>query len=155
MKRQTIRKVILFISFILFQSFLLFHLFFSPVLVIFAAAQGVINGSLVMFLLLFLTSLFFGRTFCGWVCPGSGLNELCALATTKKAPLGKYRKAKYIISGVWLSVITLLAFNAGGFHTLDMFYGTGTSTLSQELIMFFGVIALIVPAAFAIGTRAN
>jgi ferredoxin-type protein NapH len=155
MRRQTGRKILLTASFILFQTFLLFHLFFSPVLVIFAASQGVINGSLVIFILLFLTSLFFGRAFCGWVCPGSGLNELCALATTKRAPGGSYRKAKYVVSGIWLSAIALLALNAGGFHTIDLFYGTDSSTLTQELIMFFGVIAMIAPAAFVIGTRAN
>jgi len=155
MRRQTIRKVALFISFVLFQSFLLFHLFFSPVLVIFAAAQGVINGSLVIFILLFITSLFFGRAFCGWVCPGSGLNELCALVTAKRAPGGKFRKTKYVVSGIWLSIIALLALSVGGFHSIDLFYGTGSSTLTQELIMFFGVIALIAPAALVVGTRAN
>jgi ferredoxin-type protein NapH len=155
MRRQTGRKIFLTVSFILFQTFLLFHLFFSPVLVIFAASQGVINGSLVIFVLLFLTSLFFGRAFCGWVCPGSGLNELCALVTTKRASGGNFRKTKYAISGVWLSIIALLALSVGGFHSIDLFYGTGISTLTQEIIMFFGVIAMIVPAALVIGTRAN
>lgn len=155
MERQTYRRVLLVVSFVLFQSLLLFHLFFSPVLVIFAASQGIVNGSLVIFTLLFLSSLFLGRGFCGWVCPGSGLNELCAAATNKKAPGGRLQKAKYVISGVWLSAIALLAIRAGGFHSVDLFYGTGSSTITQELIMFFGVIALIVPAAFIVGTRAN
>ena len=154
-KRQTIRKILLVVSFILFQSLLIFHLFFSPVLVIVAASQGVVNGSLVIFILLFLASLFLGRAFCGWVCPGSGLNELCAAATKRRAPGGRFQKAKYLISGVWLSAIILLALWAGGFHSIDIFYGTGSSTITQEFIMFFGVIALIVPAAFLIGTRAN
>ncbi len=155
MKRQTVRKVLLLVSFVLFQALLIFHLFFSPVLVIFAASQGIVNGSLVIFILLFLSSLFFGRGFCGWVCPGSGLNELCAAATNKRAQAGRFRKAKYVISGVWLSAIVLLAIRAGGFRLIDLFYGTGSSTVTQELIMFFGVIAMIVPAAFLVGTRAN
>ena len=155
MKRQTARKALLVISFLLFQSLLMFHLFFSPVLVILAASQGIVNGSLVIFILLFLSSLFLGRAFCGWVCPGSGLNELCAAATKKRAPGGSFRKAKYVVSGVWLSAIVLLALSAGGFHSLDLFYGTGSSTIAQELIMFFGVIVMIVPAVFVVGTRAN
>jgi polyferredoxin len=154
-KRQTARKTVLVISFLLFQGFLLFHLFFSPVLVILAASQGVVNGSLVIFILLFLSSLFLGRAFCGWVCPGSGLNELCAVATKKRAPSGSFRKAKYVISTVWLSAIVLLALRAGGFQSIDLFYGTGSSTITQELVMFFGVIAIIVPAAFIVGARAN
>jgi len=155
LRRQTIRRVILVISFLLFQSFLMFHLFFSPVLVIFAASQGVVNGSLVIFIILFLSSLFLGRTFCGWICPGSGLNELCVVATKRRALGGRFLKAKYVVSGVWLAAIALLAFSAGGFQSIDLFYGTGSSTITQELIMFFGVIAIIVPAAFLIGTRAN
>lgn len=155
MKRQTIRKALLLVSFVLFQALLIFHLFFSPVLVILAASQGVVNGSLVIFILLFLSSLFFGRAFCGWICPGSGLNELCAAATNKRVPGGRFRKAKYVISGVWLSAIALLVLRAGGFQSIDLFYGTGSSTITQELIMFFGVIAIIVPAAFLIGARTN
>lgn len=154
-KRQTVRRVLLVISFLLFQSLLMFHLFFSPVLVLFAASQGVVNGSLVIFILLFLSSLFLGRAFCGWICPGSGLNELCAVGTKKRAAGGSFRRAKYVISGVWLSAIALLALGAGGFHSIDLFYLTGSSTITQELIMFFGVIAMIVPAAFLVGTRAN
>jgi ferredoxin-type protein NapH len=152
---QVARKAILVLSYILFQMFLIFHLFFSPVLVIFAASQGIVNGSLVMFFLLFLSSLFLGRAFCGWVCPGSGLNELCSFATKKRVPGGKFRRAKYAISGIWLSAIALLFIAAGGVHSIDIFYGTGSTTLIQEVIMFVGVIAIIVPAAFLIGPRSN
>jgi polyferredoxin len=60
-----------------------------------------------------------------------------------------------VISGVWLSAIVLLAIRAGGFRSVDLFFGTGSSNIAQELIMFFGVIAMIVPAAFLVGTRAN
>jgi ferredoxin-type protein NapH len=154
-RNQTIRKFLLIISFLLFQVFLIFHLFFSPVIVIVAASQGIVNGSLLMFILLFLTSLFLGRAFCGWICPGSGLNELCAFGTNKRVSGGKFRKAKYVISGVWLAAIALLAIGAGGFHSIDLSYATGSSTVIQEVIMFFGVIALIVPAAFVVGTRTN
>ena len=155
MKRQITRRALLLVSFVLFQSLLIFHLFFSPVLVIVAASQGVVNGSLVIFVLLFLSSLFLGRAFCGWLCPGSGLNELCAAATNKRVPGGRFQKAKYMISGVWLSAIALLSLRAGGFHSVDLFFGTETTAITQELIMFFGVIAIIVPAAFLVGTRTN
>jgi polyferredoxin len=155
MRRQKIRKAVLFVSFVMFQAFLMFHLFFSPVLVIFAASEGIVNGSLVIFVLLFLSSLFLGRSFCGWVCPGSGLNEVCAATTSKRVSSASVGKAKYVVSGIWLSAIVLLAVRAGGFSSVDLFYGTGSSTVIQELIMFFGVLAMIVPAAFIVGTRAN
>jgi ferredoxin-type protein NapH len=154
-KRQMVRRFILIASFVLFQTFLIFHLFFSPVLGLAAASQGVVNGSLVIYILLVLASLFFGRAFCGWVCPGAGLNELCAVFTKKRAVPGRFTGMKYVISGVWLSGIAILTVSAGGFHSIDLLFGTSESTVIQEVIMFFGVILMIVPAAFAVGTRAN
>ena len=108
-----------------------------------------------MYILLFLSSLFVGRAFCGWVCPGGGLNEICAVVTRKRVSGRSVGKAKYVISAVLLSAIVLLAARAGGFQSVDLFYGTGSSTITQELIMFFGALAMILPAAFAVGTRAN
>jgi hypothetical protein len=64
-------------------------------------------------------------------------------------------KGKYLISGVWLSIILLLIIAAGGVRSIELFFGTGSSNVTQELIMFFGVVALIVPAALLIGIRAN
>ncbi len=70
MKRQRIRKAIILISFLLFPITLYY---FSPVLIIQGAYEGVITGSFIVFSLLFLVSLSLGRGFCSWVCPAGGL----------------------------------------------------------------------------------
>jgi polyferredoxin len=47
----------------------------SPYLVVDAADKGIINGSFIMFALLFVSSLVLGRGFCGWVCPAGGCQK--------------------------------------------------------------------------------
>jgi hypothetical protein len=58
-KRQSIRKGLLAAMLVLFQ-YRLFHLFFSPVLIVVAASQGIVDGSMLIYVLLFLSSLYFG-----------------------------------------------------------------------------------------------
>jgi polyferredoxin len=94
--RQRIRKSLLALMFILFQ-YRLFHLFFSPVLLVVAASQGVVNGSLLIYALLFLGALFFGRAWCGWCCPGAALNEACSVVIRKRCRCGKGDKVKYML----------------------------------------------------------
>lgn len=55
-------------------SFFLFPVTFyylSPVLIIEAAYNGIVNGSFIVFSLLFITALVLGRGWCGWLCPAT------------------------------------------------------------------------------------
>lgn len=58
MKRQQVRNGILLASMLLFPVTINY---LSPYLIIDAAGQGIINGSFIVFIGLFLTSLVFGR----------------------------------------------------------------------------------------------
>ena len=71
--RQRIRKGLVILAFL---SFPVTMNFLSPYVIIDGAMNGVVNGSLVMFGLMFLSSLFLGRAWCGWVCPGGGMQEI-------------------------------------------------------------------------------
>lgn len=66
MKRQNVRKLILIISMLLFP---LTIWYMSPYLIIQGATEGIVTGSFIVFLLMLLGSIFFGRLFCGWICP--------------------------------------------------------------------------------------
>jgi hypothetical protein len=73
--RQRIRKGIILVTFLLLPA--IFY-YFSPYLIIMGASEGIISGSFIVFAVLFLSSLFLGRGFCGWFCspcrnPGSKL----------------------------------------------------------------------------------
>ena len=71
-RRQRVRKGLLLVSFLLFPATLYW---FSPALVLESAALGIAAGSLFVFGGLLVGSVFFGRAFCGWACPGAGVNE--------------------------------------------------------------------------------
>jgi len=79
--RQKIRNGIILFSFFLFPA--IFY-YLSPVLIIEASSEGIINGSFIIFLLLFVSSLTLGRGYCGWLCPGAGCQEALFLVRERK-----------------------------------------------------------------------
>lgn len=71
--RQRIRKALVIIAFL---SFPITMNYLSPYVILEASAGGIVNGSLIMFGLLFVLSLFLGRAWYGWLCPGGGIQEI-------------------------------------------------------------------------------
>lgn len=90
MKRQAVRKLIITISLLLFPITLYY---FSPALIINAGLNGVINGSFIVFAMMFLLSIPFGRLFCAYLCPAGGLQE-CTFAINDKKPKQGRRNRK-------------------------------------------------------------
>ena len=77
---QKLRKGILFISLLLFPITMNY---LSPYVIIESAMVGIINGSFIVFVGLFISSLIFGRAFCAYVCPGGGLMEFGGMVHNK------------------------------------------------------------------------
>jgi ferredoxin-type protein NapH len=152
--RQSIRKGLLAAMLVLFQ-YRLFHLFFSPVLLVVAASQGIVNGSLLIYALLFLSSLYFGRAWCGWLCPGAALNEACSVIIRKRCSGGKADKIKYVIFALLAGLVGFMAIRAGGFHAIDAFYGVDRRSLLQDIFLLVGAVVIIVPLAFFFGRFGN
>ena len=150
--RQKLRKGIILSSFFLFPA--IFY-YLSPVLVIQASLKGVVNGSLIMFLFMFISSLVLGRAYCGWLCPAAGCQEAMFLTRERKVTKGDY--IKWLIWVPWISAILILFAKAGGFRRVDFFYQTryGLSIDSvQSLLAYFIVLFfLIVFPAFIFGKR--
>lgn len=71
--RQRVRKALVILTIL---SFPITMNYFSPYVIIDGAMNGIVNGSLVLFGLMFFSSLFLGRLWCGWVCPGGGMQEI-------------------------------------------------------------------------------
>ena len=71
-KRQRIRKTILIITFLLFPA--IFY-YLSPYLIVEGTLKGIITGSFIVFVFMFISSLLLGRAYCGWVCPVSEIQE--------------------------------------------------------------------------------
>ena len=150
--RQKLRKGIILTTFFLFPA--VFY-YLSPVIIIHAVLDRVVNGSLIIFFLMFISALFLGRAYCGWVCPGAGCQEAIFLARDKKVTKGNL--VKWIIWIPWIGTIILLAIRHGGYRKIDFFYRT-THGLSigdfYSLIAYLCVLLLlIVIPSFVFGRR--
>lgn len=153
-KRQNIRKALIVISFLLFPI-TIFYL--SPYLIVIGAAEGVIAGSMIIFTLQFVLSLFFGKLFCAYACPGGGLQECLMLANNKKAKGGKLNYIKYCLWLPWIISIIILFIRAGGFSDVDFFFHTTNGvSLNQPFtyIIYYGIVMLITVLALTLGKRA-
>jgi polyferredoxin len=71
--------------------------YLSPYVIIDSASQGLINGSLVMFGLMFVSSLFLGRLWCGWACPAGGLGEICFAVNNQPLKNKALDRVKWVI----------------------------------------------------------
>ena len=134
MTSQKVRKIGILTSFLLFPVVMNY---FSPYLIVESAALGIINGSFIVFVILFLSSLFIGRFWCGWLCPVGGLQEACFIIADKQAAGGKYNSIKYVIWVPWLIIIGILAFLAGGYTQINFFYNTESFVSIDEPSRFF------------------
>jgi ferredoxin-type protein NapH len=153
MNRQIIRKAMILLMFALFP---LIYYYFSPYLVIMGASEGIIAGSLIIFVSLFVSSLFLGRAFCGWVCPAGATQELCAKVRNKDFRNGKRNLIKYIIWVPWVSIIIVMFIQAGTIAAIEPFYQTyyGISITGLEsVIMFLAIAGLIAGLALVAGKR--
>ncbi|MBI5075352.1 MAG: 4Fe-4S binding protein [Nitrospirae bacterium] len=150
--RQKIRNGIILITFFLFPA--IFY-YLSPVLIIQSSSQGVINGSFVIFFLLFFSSLFLGRGYCGWVCPAAGCQEAIFLARDKKVTSGN--RIKWFIWIPWISTIFILAIKSGGYRQTNFFYmtthGLSVVDVQSHITYLIVLFLLIVLPAFIFGKR--
>lgn len=142
MNRQQLRKMLLFTSFFLFP---LSYFFFSPYLIIWGASEGIINGSFIVFSLLFFSSLFLGRAFCGWICPAGGFQEIVYSGYDKKFTNGRKKISKFLIWIPWVSIIIMTAIASGGYKSINpLFQMIGTQNMSGDEIMYYFSLYYIV-----------
>lgn len=153
MKRQKLRKLLLIVSLLLFPVTLYY---FSPVLIINGALNGIINGSFIVFMLMFLLAVPFGRLFCGYLCPAGGLQE-CTFAVNGKYPKqGWKNRVKYAIWAVWIVAVLVCYVLGNEITAVDFFLETtgGISVTNvQSYIIYYGIILLIFVPAVLFGKR--
>jgi polyferredoxin len=153
-KRQTIRKTVIFVSFLLLPVTLNF---LSPYLIVDSASQSVVNGSFVLFAFLFVSSLALGRLWCAWLCPGAGLQEAAFFVNGRPARGGKLNWIKWGIWIPWIGAIAGTAISSGGYTRVDLLYSTESGISTDQplkFITYYAVIALILMPALLAGRRA-
>ena len=151
---QRIRRPIVISTAILFHAFLVFHLLFSPVIIVSASYKGIVNASFVAFVLLLVLSLFFGRAYCSWFCPGCGVQELLSFLIKKKATNSKASFIKYFAFAAWVGVIAA-GYVSNGFQTMDLSYGMSDVSLERKIMLTLGALALTVPLTTIWGQYAS
>ena len=151
---QRIRKTIVISTAILFHLLLIFHLFFSPVIIVSAAYKSTVNASFILYALMFILSLFFGRAYCSWFCPGCGIQEILSLIIKKKSSNSKALYLKYFIFTIWFGAI-VIGYILNGISKVDLSYGMTDITLERKVILTIGAIILIVPLTAIFGQFAS
>lgn len=153
MKRQNLRKLLLILAMLLFPITIWY---FSPALIIMGALEGIINGSFIVFIGMFVFSIFFGRFFCGYLCPMGGLQE-CLEAVNDKSPRQGWKNyIKYVIWIIWIGIIVFCFVNKGKIVKIDFLYKTdhGISIANiYSYIIYYGVILLVLIPAIVGGKR--
>jgi ferredoxin-type protein NapH len=151
---QKIRKPIVISTAILFHVLLIFHLLFSPVIIVFAAYKSIVNASFIAFIAIFILSLFFGRAFCAWFCPGCGIQEILNFFIKRKSINSKTLYIKYFIFAIWIAII-LFGYISNGIHKVDLSYGMTDITIKRKIILTIGSIVMIAPLTVLFGKFAS
>ena len=151
---QRIRKPIVISTAILFHLLLIFHLFFSPVIIVAASYNSILNASFFAFVIIFLLSLFFGRAYCSWFCPGCGIQEILSLLIKRKSNNSKALYIKYFLFIIWTGAI-IIGYILNGIKKVDFFYGMSDVTIERKVILTLGAIVLIVPLTVIFGKFAS
>ena len=153
--RQKIRKTLIFVSFLLFPVTMWY---FSPYLIIQAAVSRVLNGSFFVFAAMTVLSVFFGRAWCGWLCPAGGMQECASQINGRPAKQGLRDGIKFVIWALWLAAV-IATFVAGeGELKADFFFMTDRGVSVTELhnyIIYYGVLFILLLPALLHGKRAS
>lgn len=153
--RQKIRKILLIVSFLLFPVTIWY---FSPYLIIQAASEHIMNGSFIVFVSMFVCSMFLGRVWCGYLCPAGGLQECLFICKSAPAKQGWRNRIKYVIWIIWMITIVITFILGKNDVTIDPFYMTdhGISVSGiYNYVIYYGVIMLLVLPALIHGKRAS
>ncbi len=151
---QKVRKPIVISTAILFHLLLIFHLFFSPVIIVIAAYQSIVNASFIAFMLILFLSLFFGRAYCSWFCPGCGIQEILSLVIKKKSRNSKALYIKYFIFIIWLGAI-VTGYVINGIQKIDLSFGMSDINLVRKIVLTAGALLIIVPLTAIFGKYAS
>ena len=131
--------------------------YLSPVISLQGIASGIVSGSLLLFGALFVSALFAGRVFCGWVCPGAGVQEVVLGFRGRAVKRTRINWVKWLVWGPWVAALVFFALRAGGVKAVDLTFQTwhGISVTDMpSLIALASVVLVFVVLSLAVGRRA-
>lgn len=153
MRRQKIRKLLIFIAFLLLPITIWY---FSPYLIIQAAFEHILNGSFCVFLIMFVMSMFTGRVWCGYLCPAGGLQECFENCNNNQVKGGWRNNIKFVIWTIWIvSVIVIYILGKNEF-TINFFYMTNHGISISDIynyVIYYGVLLILILPTLIHGKR--
>ncbi|MBO4638588.1 MAG: 4Fe-4S binding protein [Treponema sp.] len=155
MKLQTFRQFLITFSMLLFPITIYY---FSPYLIIMGALQHIINGSFIVFTLMFILGMFFGRLWCGFLCPTGGMSECFERFSPKNPKQGWRNYLKYGIWVFWLSGVIICHVLGKGDYTIQPFFMTDHGISISNIysyVIYYGIVILFLIPAIIHGKRAN
>jgi polyferredoxin len=136
---------------------------FSPLLPVFALITELDLSLLYLpAVIIIIATIFFGRFFCGWICPLGTTIDLSGkiLKSPANAKNNRYNNLKYLKYAILLSVILLATFSVNLWSYLDplaIFYRVITATIypvftffSENLLLGLTNISLIEDAVYVV-----
>jgi ferredoxin-type protein NapH len=152
--RQKIRRSLLLFLLLLFPMTMNYYSFALPVM---GLLEGVICGALLFWALFFCTSLIFGRSGCGYICPLGELQDLWHGAVNRRPKsLKTLSPVKYILSAIWLMFIVWALLQGEKPLVVQMFYLTENVISWDSLYGVFPytiVLGLVTLSALLLGRR--
>lgn len=151
--RRRIRAAVSTLSVILFP---VFFYYLSPVIPLMGGASGIVTGSLIVFVVLFLSAAFLGRGFCSYACPAGALQDTAVRGGSRPFPRGG-RWLKWVVWGSWLVGLGFLFRRAGGIRGIEFAFATrgGVSVSDVSSLIAYSIVALaFLILALAFGRRA-
>lgn len=146
MKRQNFRNLLLISAMLLFPITIYY---ISPELIILGAKDGIVNGSFIVFFAMLVGSIFAGRLFCGYLCPGGEIQECAMLVNSKSPKQGWKNNIKYVVWVIWIAVIIVCFIFRKQKLTIDFFYmttnGISIGNIGDYIIYYVVVLLIFVP----------
>ena len=153
MKRIKIRRILALISLILFPITLNY---FSPYVSVSGAFEGYISASILLFITLFLTSIFFRRTWCSYICPVSAISDYSEKINSKNVDVKRLRIIRYSIFFIWFSVLILGFVLSNRVPSFNLLYLTEKGISVDEpmkFITYYAVLFILIGLTLRIGKR--
>lgn len=152
-RRQRLRRLLLALFFLALPVTLNYY---SPYLMTTGTAERVVTFSLLLWLGVFASSLVLGRSFCGWICPFNGLQQLWESVGVR--PLKRVRflpLAKYVLWSAWVAGVAGIAIAVGGWRSFAPLYMTesGVSVTEAGNLLTYFLLVGITLAPAALGRR--
>jgi ferredoxin-type protein NapH len=140
MNRQTLRKLILLISFAFFPITVVY---LAPAPPIMSLKAGVINLSVVVLVSIFLSGFIFRRAFCSWLCPGAGCQLVAKSINDKPIERKMTNWLRIIIVGVW-AIMMVATFFMQGVSRVELGHPGAGQFATSEIRYFLPYIPVVI-----------